>query len=61
MKKILNERYKGDEEIKTNDNVIYSYYLDTYNSAKNASVELTKDGTVNLVINQSSELYSKFE
>lgn len=60
MKKILNERYKGDEENSTNDDVIYSYYLDTYDSAKNTSVELTKDGTVNLVINQSSELYSKY-
>ena len=60
MKEILEKRFQGDDVIEVDSNIIHSYYLDTYNSSKNAWIELDKDGNVSINTNKSSKLYSKY-
>ena len=60
MKEILEKRFQGDDVIEVDSNIIHSYYLDTYNSSKNAWIELDKDGNVSMNTNKSSKLYSKY-
>lgn len=60
MKEILEKRFQGDDVIEADSNIIHSYYLDTYNSSKNAWIELDKDGNVSMNTNKSSKLYSKY-
>ena len=57
MKEILEKRFQGDDVIEVDSNIIHSYYLDTYNSSKNAWIELDKDGNVSINTNKSSKLY----
>ena len=60
MKEILEKRFQGDDVIEVDSNIIHSYHLDTYNSSKNAWIELDKDGNVSMNTNKSSKLYSKY-
>ena len=64
MEKVINERFKGDDVIEVDNNIIDTYSLDFYQPDKSnkndAFFELDKNGSVNLTINKSSELYSKY-